>query len=44
LTDHADHPSARRWLEFVLEAQGKFEEAYGIHVQKEAGHFTANLN
>ena len=29
-----DNPSARRWLEFVLEAQSKFEEAYQIHIQR----------
>lgn len=29
--------SARRWLEFALEAQGRFNEAYLIHIQKKAG-------
>lgn len=32
-----DNSSARRWLEFSLEAQGKFNEAYFVHIQKKAG-------
>ena len=34
------NPSARRWLEFALEAQGKFNEAYYIHVQKKPDAIT----
>lgn len=32
-----DNPSARRWLEFTLEAQGRFNEAYFVHIQNKAG-------
>ncbi len=40
----AGNPSAHRWLEFVLEAQNRFEEAYQIHVQKGIYSATRGLN
>ena len=32
-----DDPSARRWLEFSLEAQGAYTEACLIHIEKKSG-------
>lgn len=29
----AGNSSARHWLEFALEAQGRFDEAYSVHTQ-----------
>ncbi|RJP46140.1 MAG: hypothetical protein C4583_19405 [Anaerolineaceae bacterium] len=41
--DESDAP-ALRWLEFVLEAQNKFEEAYQVHIQTKSGRMTLRAN
>lgn len=36
LAQDTDNPAARRWLEYALEAQGKYNEAYKIHIQNKS--------
>lgn len=36
----SDDPSARKWLEFSLEAQGEYSEAYFIHIEKKPWELT----